>query len=208
MNRFSDVHTVWPHHTENEKHGDLAGNCCMVVSVKAQIKRGEQKAAIYKRKTIHYSARREDDRALWANVLVSLLLSRGCSYVSFMTHEPRCEKEGLVVPSTYVICLMGWPWVTSRRNDDDVPGRSEQFLHCGRDGAGWEQQPTSLLPTWGTKANHTHTYTDTQNIINKTFEKVQTSQVIISGDWIESSLQATDLIFLAGNWINLPISGL
>ncbi len=67
------------------------------------------------------------------------------------------QDEVLAVSSAYVTCVMVWPWVTNR-SCDDVPGRSEQFLHCGRDGAGWEQQPTSLLPARGTRA---HVLTDT-----------------------------------------------
>lgn len=51
----------------------------------------------------------------------------------------------------YIICMMRGPWVTNRRYND-VPGRAEQFLHGGGDGAGREQQPTGLLAAWGTKA--------------------------------------------------------
>lgn len=102
------------------------------------------------------------------------------------------HDEVLAVPSAYFVCLVVWPWVTNR-SCDDVPGRSEQFLHCGCDGAGREQQPTSLLPTWGTKAHvqtDTHTHTDTlltllmqrsaQDMTNNTFgKKGRPSSVVI-----------------------------
>lgn len=121
------------------------------------------------------------------------------------------HDEVLAVPSAYFVCLVVWPWVTNR-SCDDVPGRSEQFLHCGCDGAGREQQPTSLLPTWGTKAHvqtdtHTHRHTsDTSDATVRSGHDEQhlwkKRQAIISGYWTadcESAQQVTDLIFLAWN---------
>lgn len=130
------------------------------------------------------------------------LASRGCSRASLrvthnvacVTHRSGCENEVLAVPWAYCICMMGWPWVTNRRYDA-VPGRSEQFLHCGGDGAGWEQQPTSLLPTWGTEA-HVKTLHFAQNMINKALERKS-----------ESSSQRSDCglwICSEGHWSNFP----
>lgn len=123
---------------------------------------------------------------------------RGCSYVnpqavkiSAMTQGPGCEKEEApLVPSGYVIFLMaGWPWVTNRRNND-VLGRPEQLLHGGRDGARWEQQPTSLLPTWGTNVQDSHPPTCSEfNLKQKKKQQTQTSQP-------RACSQATDPIVL------------
>lgn len=115
------------------------------------------------------------------------------------------QDEVLAVSSAYFMCAMAWPWVTNR-SCDDVSGRSEQFLHCGRDGAGWEQQPTSLLPTWGMRA---HVQTDTHfwcNVLLRTRRTIllerkgggQTSQAISSGCW------TADWIRSAGHWSNFP----
>lgn len=87
------------------------------------------------------------------------------------------------------------------------PGRSKQFLHCGCDCAGWEQQPTSLLPTWGTRAHvqtETHNTSDTavcsghdQQYLWKKGRSTITGHhkwLLDGGLWIRS----------AGHWSNFP----
>lgn len=91
------------------------------------------------------------------------------------------------------------PWVTNR-SCDGVPGRSKQFVHSGCHGAGWEQQPTGLLPTRGTTA---HVQTQTILVCSGSHDWIilfETSPAVVK--WLlgcESALQVTDLIFLAGN---------
>lgn len=114
----------------------------------------------------------------------------GCSYVnpppqavrwSAMTHGPGCEKEeGPLVPSAYIIFLMGRPWVSNRRNND-VLGRSEQLLHGGGDGAGREQQPAGLLPTRGTDVQ-TDSRAITCSECNLKSPEIST-HILLSGCW-------------------------
>lgn len=123
---------------------------------------------------------------------------------SAMTQGPGCEKEEApLVPSAYVIFLMGWPWVTNRRNND-VLARSEQLLHGGCDGARWEQQPTGFLPTRGTNiqtASHPHTCSEFH--FKTTASPNITTQSLLSDHW--SDCPPINLFCLV--WVQMVVSG-
>lgn len=116
---------------------------------------------------------------------------------SAMTQGPGCEKDKApLVFLAYVIALMGWPWVTNRRRND-VLARSEQLLHGGRDGARWEQQPTSLLPTRGTNVQtDSHPHTCSEFNFKTTARPNITTQSLLSGHWSNSSPINLSLIAL------------